>query len=177
MRRSIEPRDVPVWIASGRWGPKRIRVSQCPVVLRAEAVYTGLLRDNHQQARPGAEGSLSCTFEGQSEPLTADWELRANAVWRFGRLFLRCPACARRATRLYVPKLGVGFGLRCRRCWGLTYESRQERSYKASGGRRNPPSMSHRELSRWYTDGARKQRAAASEARWAERRAILRRAK
>src|SRR4051812_24892109 len=30
-------------------------------------------------------------------------EVRANAVWRRGRLFLICPRFERRATRLYIP--------------------------------------------------------------------------
>ena len=31
------------------------------------------------------------------------WQIRPNAIWRLGRLFLACPACRRPATRLYVP--------------------------------------------------------------------------
>jgi hypothetical protein len=70
--------------------------------------------------------------EGGSEivkPATARMH-SMNAVWRRGRLFFRCPACQGRVTRLYVPI--AGRQPRCRRCWGLSYES-QSWSYKATG--------------------------------------------
>src|SRR5512143_2993002 len=102
-RRYVRPGiDAAVWIASGRWGPKRVTVSQCWATLRAEDVYTGLLRDDAARARPGARGVLWWTLSGE-HTAEVGWEFRANAVWRFGRVFLTCPACNRRATRIYLP--------------------------------------------------------------------------
>ncbi len=37
-----------------------------------------------------------------------------------------------RATRLYVPTAASWAA--CRRCWGLTYQSRTQNNYKDSGG-------------------------------------------
>jgi hypothetical protein len=132
-RRYIRPgQDAAVWIDSGRWGPKRLKVTQCWATLTAEGVYTGLLRDDATRARAGARGTVEWTVRsrsGCSRSFPADWELRANAVWRHGRLFFRCPRCTRLATRLYVPCEDSGAA--CRRCWGLTYESRRE-NYKSA---------------------------------------------
>jgi hypothetical protein len=60
----------------------------------------------------------------------AGWQIRANGIWRFGRVFFECPECDRLATRLYLPANHLW--LACRRCWGLTYDSRQN-SYKRTG--------------------------------------------
>ena len=57
-------------------------------------------------------------------------EVRPNAVWRCGRLFLRCPRCTGRVTRVYLPTTDAD--PRCRLCWGLSYESRSW-SYKPCG--------------------------------------------
>lgn len=176
MRRYVTPSvDAAVWCPSGRWGPKRVQVSLCLAVLRAEDAYTGLLRDDAARARPGARGSVEWTVRsrsGRSASLSADWELRANAVWRHGRLFFRCPRCTRPATRLYVPCEDTGAA--CRRCWGLTYESRQERNYKAG---RSFLGMALGSVAHSLTDTARTLRAEASAERYAERREILARAK
>jgi hypothetical protein len=118
------------------------------------------MRDDVTKMRPGAQGSLEWTLPGRS--LSIDWELRANAVWRFGRLFLRCPQCQELATRIYVPAANLWPA--CRQCWGLTYESRQRRSYKGNGAY----SLAH-----WLTLSAREDRASAAAERYAERRAIL----
>lgn len=172
MRRYVTPGvDAAVWCPTGRWGPRRVRVTECWAVLTAEGVYTNLLRDNPARMRAGGRGSLEWTLRGGSGPVSADWELRPNAVWRFGRVFLRCPRCARPATRLYVPCADTGAG--CRRCWGLTYESRQQRNYKHSGGFLG---LSHGSLAHWLTWSARERRAAAAAERYAERREILKRA-
>lgn len=56
------------------------------------------------------------------------WEIRRNAVWRCGGVFLRCDRCSRRCTRLYLPR--VDPDLARRTCWGLTHESRSRRNYK-----------------------------------------------
>lgn len=153
-----------VWCA-GRWGRKRVRVTQCWGALTAETVYTRLLRDS-TGIRPGARGSLTWTLPGRSVSL--DWELRANAVWRFGRAFLRCPRCQLLATRIYVPTADAWAA--CRRCWGLTYESRQLRNYRGSLS----SVWSQRTLAHWSTLSARERRAVAAAERRAERAAILR---
>jgi hypothetical protein len=169
MRRYVTPSvDAAVWIASGRWGPKRVKVTQCWAVLKAEDVYTDLLRDNPAGTRPGRHGDLDWRLPGR-EPIRVDWELRANAVWRFGRAFLTCPKCSRPATRIYVPTVDASAA--CRRCWGLTYESRRE-NYKRSG---SVLGMSHRVHAHLFTWSARETRAAAAAERYAERREILRR--
>lgn len=127
-RRSIRPGEVPIWVSSGRWGPRRVRVSECVAVLKAEHVYDELLLKGI--CRPGWRGTIWVDVHGGRPacPLVAD--VRPNAIWRAGRVFVRCPRCEYWATRLYVPVAGVD--LRCRRCWGLSYESRS-RTYGLRG--------------------------------------------
>jgi hypothetical protein len=169
MRRYVRPgHDTDVWVASGRWGPRRVRVTECWAVLKAEDVYTSLLRDDPNQARPGARGSVEWRLPGRS--LSVAWELRENAVWRFGRLFLECPKCSRRATRIYVPSDNAWPA--CRRCWGLTYESRQQWNYNTGS---SLLSLNFGPVAYWYTYDERRKRAEASEERYAERREILKR--
>jgi hypothetical protein len=164
-RRYVTSEDAAVTCA-GRWGRKRVTVSQCCAVLAAEDVYTRLLRDavrpdSLTRMRPGASGYVDWSRPGgHAEPV--GWELRPNAVWRFGRLFLTCPRCLRRATRVYVPTRDAWIA--CRRCWGLTYGSRRE-SYRG-GGWLGPYAY-------WRTDDARARRVQAAKERGAERRAIL----
>jgi hypothetical protein len=113
---------VPAWVSAGRWGPRRVRVEECAAMLPAELVYDRLLRDN-VAIGPGWRAELRWTptgLDGRRWSIYA--EVRANAVWRRGRLFLCCPACLGRATRLYIPAADAD--PRCRRCWGLTYTSR-----------------------------------------------------
>jgi hypothetical protein len=173
VRQYIRPGvDAGVWISSGRWGPKRVRVTQCWAVLRAEDVYTGLLRTASGRTQPGERGEVAWSPDGKREPVSVSWELQANAVWRFGRLFLRCPRCQRRATRVYVPTEHAFAA--CRRCWGLTYESRQERSYKP-GRSRWGLILSPLAYALCRANDARQARAAAAAKRHAERREILRR--
>jgi len=129
-RRYITPGAVPVWVSSGRWGPRRARVEQCVVALAAELVYDKLIREG-VPLKPGwrTTGSWESP-DGSGRSWGISIEVVANAVWRCGRLFLRCPSCLKRATRLYVPVRGLE--PRCRRCWGLSYES-QSWSYKPMG--------------------------------------------
>src|SRR5262245_36823140 len=125
-RRFVIPGEVPVWVSTGRWGPRRARVEQC-VTLAAELVYDKLILDG-QSFGPGSRLTLTWTPQGNVGP---SWdvsaEVVANAVWRRGRLFLRCPHCQRRTTSVYVPVDGLQ--PRCRVCWGLSYSS-QSWSYK-----------------------------------------------
>jgi hypothetical protein len=167
-RKSIDPsRDARAW-CSGRWGPKRARVTQCAAVLRAEDVYTQLLRGSTDRLRPGCSSDLSWTAVGRRFDIV--FELRANAVWRFCRVFLRCPRCCRLATRIYVPTADSWPG--CRRCWGLTYESRQRRNYKDTG-RFSALGLTLRDEAETETWDERQRRADAAAARYAERRTIL----
>ncbi len=58
-RRYVQPgQDVQVW-CSGRWGPRRVRVNQCWVTVRAEDLYTALLKDDADSVRPGAKGTAT----------------------------------------------------------------------------------------------------------------------
>lgn len=147
-----------------------MRVTQCLAVLRAEDVYTSLLRDKPDM-KAGGHGNLSFTIAGRSH--TAEWELSQNAVWKHGRVFFRCPQCSRRATRLYVPV--ATSWLACRRCWGLTYSSRQTANYKDSGPLAGI-GITHRLTAQMLTDGERERRAEAAAKRYTDRRAILARA-
>lgn len=128
----IQPdRDAAVWCPSGRWGPRRVRTTECFATISAETIYTELLKQNAAATKPGARGKASClTGRDQSRYFEVSWELRRNEVWRRGRLFLQCDHCLRRATRLYAPTSSTP--IRCRRCWGLTYPS-QQASYKRTG--------------------------------------------
>ena len=170
-RRFITSGDALISIPSGRWGPKRVRVTRADAVLKAEDLYTGLLRRDVSRVFPGASGRVGWSAAGRE--FETDWEIRENAVWRFGRVFLQCSLCERLATRIYWFRGGSTPA--CRRCWGLTYECRQERNYKGSRvGFLASVGMDRRGLSHWFTDTAREGRFQRSQERYAERRAILR---
>lgn len=160
-RRYITPvRDAAVWVSSGRWGPRRARVESCAVVHRAEVIYDDLIRRGDGFG-PGWTGSMTVTVGGRRE-WTIGFELIANAVWRRGRLFLQCPWCKRRATRIYHPTPDCA--PRCRRCWGLSYASRSW-SYKAGG-----VSAMLGSTASWTTVHRREERARESRARYERRR-------
>ena len=136
-------------------------------MLTSEQLYTQLLRDGVRHVRPGRRGDAKWTVG--TSVLWVAFELRANAVWKFGRVFLRCPTCCRLVTRIYVPTTAAP--AQCRLCWGLTYESRQ-RNYKDSG----LFAIAGLTL-RWFAQSEtlreREGRAEAARERYAERRAIL----
>lgn len=172
--RRIDRSHVPVCCPAGRWGPRRTRVTECYAVLRAEDVYTALLTgDNAQAVAPGARGKAIYRLEGRE--VAGSWEVRQNAVWRRGRVFLRCPRCSLRCTRLYLPVADAW--LACRRCWGLTYPSQTTMNYKESlWGRGRFARMfgtSQREWAFLTTYEKRKKRREESRERWASRRALL----
>ena len=51
---------VRVCVQGGRWGPRRVRVTECVLVIKAEEIYTVLLRQG-MDVRPGVAGrSLGC---------------------------------------------------------------------------------------------------------------------
>jgi hypothetical protein len=58
-RRFVVPGQVPAWVSSGRWGPRRARVEEC-VTLAAELVYHALVCDGVPVA-PGGHATLTCT--------------------------------------------------------------------------------------------------------------------
>jgi hypothetical protein len=163
-RRYVIPGDVPVWIGSGRWGPRRVHVGECLAVLAAELVYHQMVC-NGDICAPGHRAAV--TWTATPKKPRAVWsievEVQANAVWRCGRLFLRCPACQRRATRLYVPREDLP--PRCRRCWGLSYQS-QSWSYRRTG----PMDLLFGSAAQRTTEIRRERRKAAAEARYAEKR-------
>jgi hypothetical protein len=140
-----------------------VRVEECSSILTAERVYTGLLAAP-EAIRVGGGGEVFYTIGDRT--VAVKFEVRANAVWRFGRVFLKCLMCSRRATRIYLPRSDSPAG--CRRCWGLSYDSRKA-SYRVSG-------PWGRYLGSWgeaATILARERRSQASAARYEERRVIL----
>lgn len=165
-RNYVVPGEVPV-CAAGRWGPRRAHVGESAAILAAELVYHQLICDGSRFG-PGARARLTWTPDAAS---TTSWDIEVevvpHAVWRRGRLFLRCPACQQRATRLYVPI--AGYEPRCRRCWGLNYAS-QSWSYK-------PVSLCGQVLSSvaYVTTAVRRdERRQAARTRYAARRPFLR---
>jgi hypothetical protein len=164
----------------GRWGPRRIRVTECWAVVRAEDSYTGLLRDDATKVAPGVRGTVTWILgKGRKKrSASAALEIRPNKVWTRGRVFFECPRCRRRCTRLYLP-LPDSY-LACRRCWGLTYSSRTLQNYKNSlWGRRQFARLfgtTQREWAISTNDERRQQRLERSRERWARRRKYLTRA-
>ena len=158
-----------MFVPSGRWGSRRVRVTECRTA-RAEALYTALVRGGHTTG-PGAHGQASWKFGDAG--VTADWEIRANRIWKYGRVFLRCGRCQRRATRLYLPVPSAPALFACRRCLGLTYGSRVSNNYKdrllrGLGGL----GVTHRLSAHLVTLGEQARRREASLARQAERRPL-----
>lgn len=169
-RRWITRADADVWCPGGRFGPRRTRVEECWYRIRAEDLYDALIANDASKAVPGALGTAMWTVAERS--LTASWELRANSVWRHGRLFLKCPRCSGRCTRLYVPLKTSP--LACRRCWGLSYVSRGVLNYHDSlwgrGAFARLFGTTQREWAYERTDESRAERKQASRERWAKRR-------
>lgn len=172
-RRWITRDEAAVWCAGGRWGPRRTRINECWASFRAEDVYTALLTEDPSAVGPGARGKATYKLEGHDA--TFHWEIRKNAIWRRGRVFLTCPKCVRRCTRLYLPL--ENSWLACRRCWGLTYASRTLQNYKNSlwGGRRFAWMFgtTQRDWALSTTEENRTKRRAASREHWARRRPYL----
>ena len=102
---------------SGRFGRRRIRVNQCWLTLKAEESYDSAVR-LRQEIGERRTFNVSCG----SQEWRVETQLLPNRIWRHGRMFFVCQQCRNRATRLYVPSQGLD--MRCRSCWGLSYESR-----------------------------------------------------
>ena len=84
----------------------------------ATSVSTGIGRDRDAYTRlltdPGAiyvGGRGTVTYVLGVLPLVVQFEIRENAVWRYGRVFLRCPRCSGRVTRILPTQFGCGAGL------------------------------------------------------------------
>jgi hypothetical protein len=133
-------------------------------------VYDSLLAEKRLSLRPGATGRATFQLDGREGIF--EWESRQNAVWRRGRIFLKCPRCSRRCARIYLPLKDSAAA--CRRCCGLTYHSRAMLNYKNSfwGGRAFGWmfGVTQRDMAYERTDERRAERRAASRHRWAARR-------
>jgi hypothetical protein len=122
------PVNTPVYMAGGRWGKRRGRVSQFWATVRSEDVHASVVRKEGVTIATDDQVSIVVRIarpDGSRTPWTLQVAVRRNPIWKGGRLFLLCPRCSKRAARLYVPLSGLE--PRCRRCWGLNYES-QSRS-------------------------------------------------
>ena len=58
-RRWIAAEDAPVFVRTGRWGRRRVRVTECLFVAKAEELYTELLRNLEHPVRPGSRGHIA----------------------------------------------------------------------------------------------------------------------
>ncbi len=172
-RRCISREDAAVWCPGGRWGPRRTQVTECYSVFSAEDVYTACLKEDARHLAPGAAGAATFSVGGRHHAVR--WEVRQNAVWRRGRMFLRCDGCERRSTRLYLP-LDTS-PPRCRKCWGLTYPSRTLCNYKDSiwgrGAFARMFGTTQREWALQCSTERREERRRASRQRWRERANLL----
>ena len=176
-RRSISRTDAAVWCPGGRWGPRRVRTAECQSIVRAENLYTQLIRQSAKSGivlRPGDFGTATYRFGGRS--LTASWEAQSNSIWRFGRIFFKCPLCMRRCTRMYLPLPESTFG--CRSCWGLSYVARALQNYKDSLWGRGPLAglfgTTQRDWACMHSEERRKERKAAQSERQRLRRRHVR---
>lgn len=173
-QRYISRWTAPVWCPGGRWGPRRVRTGECRMTIRSEELYSALIREAAkgqpgQRLRPGCAGTAIYRFGRRK--LTVNWEMRPNAVWRFGRVFFRCCRCGRLCARLYLPLEDSDF--RCRQCWGLTYSSKTLQNYKDSIWGRGPFARlfgtTQRAWAYMTTDERRKERKEAAQKRWRAR--------
>ena len=93
-RRWIRPSDAPVRVLSGRWGPRRVRVSEVWSTLRAEAVYDQFVREGHDFG-PGWRARLEVHIPIRDSDGVSSWyvevEVRANPIWRRGGSFISVP--------------------------------------------------------------------------------------
>lgn len=155
---------VPVDFGTLRHGRRRARVEECAYTLRAEDVYSRYLAD-------GATGDCVDLVFGDVT-VRVLFDVRPNAVWRHGRVFLRCPGCGRRCTRVYrSASMPV---VRCRRCLGLVYGS-QVRNYRDRPIRNAFAALlglTMRDRALEHGRFVAAERREASERRWADRRGV-----
>jgi len=159
--------DVLAVSVGGRWGRRRVRVTECAYVLRAEALYDQRLRAGLPYA-PGDCGQARVIVQGRL--LAADWMTVPNRLWAHGRVFLLCAKCEHRVTRLYLVTLQSA-RLECRRCLGLTYWSRTHGDYRQRGGwLDNALGVAQADWTRLHTSEERRSAKAAARVRYQERR-------
>src|SRR5262245_45622089 len=77
-RRYVIPGDVPVWVSSGRWGPRRAHVGESAAILAAEIGY-GQMDSCGTRFGPGARASLTWTPDAASNTL---WNIEAPKCGR-----------------------------------------------------------------------------------------------
>lgn len=162
-----------VYVARGKFGRRRARVTECAAAIHAEQLYESLLRDDSRPfPLPGTVVQGVFTVKDLSIPFKG--EVTANYVWRLGRIFLLCPNCKGRCTRLYLPTLTLG-GAACRRCLGLTYRSRTRRNYKARvvGGILASLGWTYRDDAQLEASRDAEARARVRFQRWDARKAVL----
>ena len=63
-KRWIWRQEAAVWCPGGRWGPRQTRVTECSHVLRAEDLYTALLKNDAPRVCAGASGTATFEVEG-----------------------------------------------------------------------------------------------------------------
>ena len=112
---------------------RRLRVSECKVVVGVEAVRASLVAAKPDALAPDR---FSAEVVSMTPPTRIDAVLVPHPRSRIGRLFFVCPWCQRQVARLYQP--ADGWPLKCRRCYNLAYRSTQES--------RKPPAGLVREL-------------------------------
>ena len=149
---------------TARGRQRRARVEEC-ASLTAEHAYFVLLRDARSKLHPGAIGELRWIVEGGAHRVA--WEIRANRLWRGGRVFFNCGVCHRRATRIYMPTPEAPTPA-CRSCWHLSYES-QQTNYRDTGVLKEV-GLTSRALAKQQTWLKRRYARAAARARRAARR-------
>ncbi len=165
MRRPVPSEEVGAW-CDGRGGRRRrAYVEEC-LSLTAESAYDALLSEARRSLYPGSTGELRWTIAGRARRVA--WQVRANPVWRHGRVFLNCGVCGRRATRIYLPDPDAAWA--CRLCWRLRFAS-QLLNYRA-GGRLAMIGITLREFAIQQTRLRRHASTAAARARWAARRSL-----
>lgn len=165
MRRPVLSESVVAWCEGRAGRPRRPHVEEC-LAVTAEDAYDALLRDARRSLHPGSTGELRWVIHGRAREVA--WEVRANRLWRGGRLFLTCAVCARRATRIYRPTPDAPAA--CRLCWQLSFAS-QQLNYR-DGGALAAVGITLREFALQQTRLRRRSARAAARARWAARRTL-----
>lgn len=177
-QRFVHRWTAPFWCPAGRWGPRRVRTNECQLRIRSEDLYVVLVRQAAKGQRLGPGCAGTSTYKLQGRTLVANWEVRANSVWRFGRVFFRCCRCSRLCTRLYAPLAESELG--CRRCYGLSYVSQTHQNYKDSiwgrGHFANIFGTTQRDWAYMSTNERRSARREAAAERWRKRKRFFRKA-
>lgn len=103
---------------------RRMRVSECRVVLTADQIRRKAIEDNVPLSQLATAQIRVPLDAAPAPPWTLAAIVTSHPIYRQGRVFLRCPCCGHQVGRLYQPR--EGWPLSCRRCHRLTYRSTQE---------------------------------------------------